>query len=100
MSGHINGHVKEVPQSEPQVVINFQVTSLPILFLITEMMWRIYSVIQQQLFNPGVQKEAENHFEFLYSKGLECGPMNVIKAEVLENILEYFFYLLWSKIVH
>lgn len=51
------------------------------------MIRRVYSEVQPQFLNTGAQKKAENHFEFLYSKGLECGFMNVIKVEVVENIL-------------
>lgn len=50
------------------------------------MLW-IYGEVQPQFLNAGVQKKAENHFEFFYSKGLECESMNVIKVEVVENIL-------------
>lgn len=88
VSGRINGHVKELLQSDPEVLINFQITSLPIIFLVTKMILGVYSVIQPQFLNIGVKKKAENHFEFLYFKGLECGSVNVIKVEVVENILE------------
>lgn len=88
VTGHINGHIKEGLQSDPEVLVNFQISSLPIIFLITKVILRIYSVVHLRFLNTDVQKKAENHFEFLYSKGLECGSVNAIKVEVLENILE------------
>lgn len=88
VSGCFNGHVKELLQSDPEVLINLQITSLPIIFLITKIILGVYSVIQPQFLNIGVKKKAENHVEFLYSKGLECGSVNVFKVGVLENIVE------------
>lgn len=66
-NGHINGHVKEVLQSDQQVLINFQITSFPII-LITKIILKLHSVVQPQFLNTDVQEKAENHLEFLYSK--------------------------------